>query len=258
MVLNPSIADDTIIETIKTIKLCIFSINESSNSHKIPDTEYHERSSETIMSDATYNIAGFDFALTNPNQDSEIIKQLGFIPGLKELLIIRQVHALEHATVWMLSNPLNSKKNKFSINYLSTDNETIGGLSTEKGFYLYGDINPNKLRKAVASALTRLQQGEWNLALHPRCGTNSSVAVMLTTGMAITAHFTLPREPIHQLLGIGIAAFTANYLAPDIGMYVQKYITTAIPFNLKLKNITKIVDRSGNSGYFVSLNWIAN
>lgn len=208
------------------------------------------------MSDVTYTFAGFDFSHPNPYQDSELIEQLGFLPGLKELLIIRQIHALEHATVWMLSNPSSFRNSKFSTSYLSADNETIGGLSTEKGFYLYGDINPNKLRKAVASALTRLQQGEWNLALHPRCGTNSSVAMMLASGMAITAHFTLPREPIHQLLGMGLATLAANYLAPDIGMYVQKYITTAIPFNLKLKNITKVADKSGNSGYFVRLNWI--
>ena len=225
---------------------------------KIAKAICNELSLETVMSDAIYTNVGFDFPYPDPNQDSELIKQLGFIPGLKELLIIRQVHALEHATIWMLSNPLNSRKGRFSTSYLSADNETIGGLSTERGFYLYGDINALKLRKAVSSALTRLQQGEWNLALHPRCGTNSSVAAMLTAGMSMTAHLMLPREPIHQLVGMGFAALTANYLAPDIGMYVQKYVTTAIPFNLKLKNITKVVDKSGNSGYFVRLNWITN
>jgi hypothetical protein len=211
-----------------------------------------------IMSDAIYATPEFDFPYFYPHQDTEIIEHLGFIPGVKEFLMMRQVHALEHATVWLLSNPANSTitNTKLSTSYLSADNETIGGLSTEKGFYIYGDINPFQLRKAVTCALTRLQQGEWNLALHPRCGTNSSVAMMLTAGMAITAHFTLPREPIHQLLGIGLASLTANYLAPDIGMYVQKYLTTAIPFNLKLKKITKIVDKSGNSGYFVYLDWI--
>jgi hypothetical protein len=210
------------------------------------------------MSDAIYANPGFDFPYFHPHQDTELIEHLGFLPGLKEFLMMRQVHALEHATVWMLSNPINSTSTKLSTSYLSADNETIGGLSTEQGFYIYGDINPFKLRKAVISALTRLQQGEWNLALHPRCGTNSSVAMMLTAGMAITAHLTLPREPIHQLLGMGLATLTANYLAPDIGMYVQKYLTTAIPFNLKLKKITKIVDKSGNSGYFVRLDWINN
>lgn len=209
------------------------------------------------MNDAIFPNPEVNFPYSDSNQDMELIKQLGFIPGLKELLMIRQVHALEHATVWMLSNPTNSSKTRLSTSYLSADNETIGGLSTEKGFYLYGNINHLKLRRAVVSALTRLQQGEWNLALHPRCGTNSSVAMMLSAGMVMTAHFILPKEPIHQVVGMGLATLAANSLAPDIGMYVQKYITTAIPFNLKLRNITKIVDKSGNSGYFIRLQWIS-
>ena len=211
-----------------------------------------------MMNDATLNISGFDSPYFHPDRDTELIRQLGFIPGLKEFLIIRQIHALEHATVWMLSDLVNAKQAKFSTSYLSTDNETIGGLSTEKGFYLYGEIDPSKLRIAVNRALTRLQQGEWNLALHPRCGTNSSVAAMLITSMAIMAHLSLPKEPIHQLMGMGLATLTANYLAPELGLYVQKYITTAIPFNLQLEKITKITDKSGNFGYFVRLNWVTN
>ena len=206
------------------------------------------------MSDAIYVNSGLDFY--NPNHDTELIEQLGFIPGFKEFVITRQIHALEHGTVWMLSNSTSLKPKKTSISYLSADNETIGGLSTDRGFYLYGNINPHKLRNAVNTALTRLQQGEWNLALHPRCGTNSSVAMMLTTTMAMIAHLSLPKEPIHQLMGMGLATVTANYLAPDLGIYVQKYITTAIPFNLKVKKITRISDKSGNSGYFVQLNWV--
>lgn len=208
------------------------------------------------MNDAIYqsNIGFLHYS--SPKQDSELLDRFGFIPGFKEFLLVRQIHALEHATVWMLSDSVNRRSNKLVPSYLAADNETIGGLSTERGFYLYGDINPFKLRKAVNQALTRLQQGEENLALHPRCGTNSSVAAILTAGMAVTAHLSLPRSPLHQIVGMGLAAMTANYLAPDIGIYVQKYVTTAIPFNLKLQKITKIVDRAGNSGYFVRLKWV--
>ena len=209
------------------------------------------------MSDAIYANAEFN-PYFRPHQDAELLEQFGFIPGLKEFIIIRQVHALEHATVWMLSDTVNFRQPKLSIDYLSADKETISGLSTEKGFYLYGDIHPFKLRRAVNLALLRLQQGEYNLALHPRCGTNSSVAAMLTASMAMIAHFSLPKEPLHQIMGMGLAAAAANYLAPDLGIYVQKYITTAIPFNLKVKKITKITDRSGNCGYFVHLNWISD
>ena len=209
------------------------------------------------MNDAIYPNLGFDLAYANTKRDSDTIEQLGFIPGLKEFLMMRQVHALEHATVWMLSDLTSpNKTKKRSSSYLSTDNETIGGLSTEKGFYLYGDINPIKLKRAVNSALYRLQQGESHLALHPRCGTNSSVAMLLTAGMAFAAHVSLPREPIHQLVGIGLATIAANCVASDLGMYVQKYVTTSIPFNLKLKKITKIISKSGDCSYFVSLDWV--
>lgn len=209
------------------------------------------------MNDAIYANPGFAL-YDRPNGDAELIEQFGFIPGLKEFIIVRQIHALEHATVWMLSDAVNAKQAKLAASYLSADNETIGGLSTEKGFYLYGEIDPSKLRMAVNRALTRLQQGDCNLALHPRCGTNSSVAAMLTATMVVTAHLTLPRSPLYQIMGIGLAAMTANYLAPDLGFYVQKYITTAIPFNLQLQKITKITDKSGNSGYFIRLKWVAN
>ncbi|MDJ0678685.1 MAG: DUF6391 domain-containing protein [Xenococcaceae cyanobacterium MO_167.B52] len=190
----------------------------------------------------------WDWFYPRQTQDSEMLQQLGFIPGFKDFLMLRQVHALEHATVWVLSN-LGKNQNS------SQDNETLGGLSTEQGFFLYGDINSEKLKQAVRIALTRLKKGDWDLALHPRCGTNSSVAIALTTGMVLTAHLMLPREPIGQLLGMGLATMTASYLAPEIGMSVQKYVTTSIPFNLKIGDIAKTADRWGRSAHFVRLQW---
>ena len=73
--------------------------------------------------------------------------------------------------------------------------------------------------------------------------------------MILTTHLMLPREPIGQLVGIGLATATATYLAPDIGTVVQKYITTAIPFNLKILEIAKTIDMWGNQAYFVGLQW---
>lgn len=199
------------------------------------------------MSDTTSHNS-WDWFDPHQTQDSEILNKLGFIPGFKDFLMLRQVHALEHATVWVLSN-LGQRHNS------PQDNETLGGLSTETGFFLYGDINSVKLKQAVRIALTRLKRGDWDLALHPRCGTNSSVAIALTTGMILTTHLMLPREPIGQLLGMGLATMTATYLAPEIGMSVQKYITTSIPFNLKIGDIAQTVDTWGRSAHFVGLQW---
>ncbi|MEL6439670.1 MAG: DUF6391 domain-containing protein [Cyanobacteria bacterium J06621_8] len=210
------------------------------------------------MKDVIFADASFEPPYSHPHQDAELLEQYGFLPGLKEFLLIRQVHALEHATVWMLSNNITPQRRKLSTSYLSVDNETIGGLSTERGFYIYGDFNPLDLKKAVGLALIRLQQGEWNLALHPRCGTNSSVTAILTAGMTLAAHLSLPRSPVPQIFGIGLAAMAAHLLAPDVGIYVQKYVTTAIPFNIKPEKISRVTDKSGNSGYFVKVKWIGN
>ena len=202
------------------------------------------------------NLANFDFFQPQPDRDSQLLEQLGFIPGLKEILMLRQVHALEHATVWILSNSESASKNYLNATNLELkDNEEIGGLSTEKGFYLYGEIDPLKLKRAVSLALNRLKQGEWNLALHPRCGTNASVAMFLTTGAILTNSILMPREPLGQLLGLGCAATVASWIAPDIGMSVQKYLTTSIPFNLKIRKIDQTVDHFGRPAHFVHLQW---
>jgi len=180
------------------------------------------------------------------NHDSNLRDQWGFLPGFKELLMLRQVHALEHATVWVLSN-LENKHSK--------DNPSIGGLATEQGFFLYGKINLLLLNKAVKIALTRLQHGEWDLALHPRCGTNAAVAAAMTTTAMLAAHVILPKNFFSQALGLGLTGLACNYFAPEIGMSVQKYLTTSIPFNLQVQEISRAVDQQGRSAHFISLKW---
>lgn len=192
----------------------------------------------------------FGPASPHPTQDTDLLAQLAFIPGLKELLTLRQVHALEHGTVWMLgeiTNPGASPK--------LLDNESLGGLSTDRGFYLYGPVSKIHLVRAVRSALERFNQGEWDLAVHPRCGTNLSVAMVLTTGLALGTSWLLPRGPIAQLAGLGLAATMASQLSPDLGSLVQRYLTTAIPFNLEIADIYPTKDLWGRSAYFVEVRW---
>lgn len=203
----------------------------------------------STTSNNTGNFWDFNSFVPQPKQDSELLQQLSFLPGLKEILMLRQVHALEHATVWVLSE-IGS-----TANQSQADNETIGGLSTERGFYLYGQLDRSILQRSVHTALQRLQGGEWNLAIHPRCGTNLSVAIFLTAGLALTSHLLLPRNPFGQLIGLGLATTTAAQIAPDLGMSVQKYLTTSIPFNLTVKEITETTDLWGRSAHFVSLEW---
>ncbi|MGK7933686.1 MAG: DUF6391 domain-containing protein [Microcystaceae cyanobacterium] len=200
---------------------------------------------------ATENYGDFGFFSPKADDDSNILDQFGFVPGLKEVLTTRQVHGLEHATVWVLSEI--ARRNNETEN--APDNENLGGLSTERGFYLYGSVNRRDLHRAVREALLRLQQGEWKLAVHPRCGTNLSVSLALTAGLALGVNFFLPKDPIGQLFGLGVAATVATQVAPDLGQSVQKYVTTAIPFNLEVVEISETQDFWGRPAYFVEVRW---
>ncbi|MGV0027368.1 DUF6391 domain-containing protein [Phormidesmis priestleyi] len=186
------------------------------------------------------------FPTPQPTQDTELIRQIGFIPGLKDLLMLRQVHALEHATVWILSNGATP----------SSDSDALGGLSTDRGFYLYGQAKTADVSRAVSRALRRITQGEWNLAVHPRCGTNVSVGMLLTAGLTLGVSALLPRGPIEQILGLGVAATTAAQLTPELGGFVQQYVTTAIPFNLTVQDISVVQDCWGRPAHFVRVQWI--
>lgn len=190
----------------------------------------------------------FDFA-PQPTQDADLLRQLDFVPGLKEVLTLRQVHALEHATVWVLSQSGGTAMT-------GADNELLGGMSTDRGFYLYGRVNTAQLRAAVQSALSRISSGEWDLAVHPRCGTNLSVGMLLTAGLAVGINLALPRGPILQFLGLGAAAVAAAQLAPDLGALAQRYVTTAIPFNLSVVDVAPTRDMWGREAHFVRVQWV--
>ena len=173
----------------------------------------------------TWDFFSFDLTAPQPDLDGDLIKQLGFIPGLQDILMLRQVHALEHATFWVLGAM--DMENQ-------VDHQLLGGLSTAQGFYLYGDVNISDLRRAV---------------------TNVSVEVALTTGLAVGMHLLLPRGPIEQLIGLGVAATTAAEISPGIGSVVQRYLTTAIPFNLAIANIVPTQDPEGKDAYFIRVHW---
>lgn len=194
----------------------------------------------------------FDF-VPDATYDQTLLQQLGFLPGLKELIMTRQIHALEHATVWVLSELTTSAPG--SQRGTKADG-LMGGMSTDQGFYLYGNVGASDLRYAAHTALRRIVNGEWNLAVHPQCGTNLSVAMVLTAGLAVGAHLLMPKGPLLQLLGLGVAATTAMQLAPDVGQLAQRHLTTAIPFNLAIDSITCQRDHWGRSVHFVKVRWV--
>lgn len=204
---------------------------------------------------SAFDFLNFDWITPTSNQDTDLLAQLSFVPGLQEILTLRQVHALEHATVWVLGETKNVYSSPRQPTNVQFDNESLSGLSTEQGFFLYGDVNISHLRRAVTLAHHRLTSGEWDLAIHPRCGTNLSVSMLLTASLAMGVYVMLPFRPIEQLIGLGIAATTVSELAPDLGAIAQRYITTSIPFNLSIENIIFTRDTWGKEAHFVKVKW---
>src|SRR5215831_10052320 len=78
---------------------------------------------------------------------------------------IRQNHALEHATVTLLTR--------------DRPELAVSARSNARGFTIYADLDPSLVRRACQEALWRLKSGEAELAIHPNCGTNLAVGMSL-------------------------------------------------------------------------------
>jgi len=125
----------------------------------------------------------------------------------------RRNHALEHATIHVLSERHPDLR--------------LVGRSDWTGFTLYGPVSTDELSDALASALQRLQAGETQLAVHPRCGTNLATGMILA-GLASTAALSGHRrsrldKTVQLVLGLGAALS----LAQPLGAKVQERITTS-------------------------------
>lgn len=127
------------------------------------------------------------------------------------LLMIRQHHAIEHATMHILAqrNP--------QLHLLAH--------ADWAGFTIYGKVNTEAVIEAVTEGLLRLRQGESSLAIHPRCGTNLAVPLGISGGLLLTA-MSMPKEwrftrfTLAMLAGITLAA------RKPISLAVQRYVTT--------------------------------
>lgn len=126
---------------------------------------------------------------------------------------IRQNHALEHATIHVLtrSNP-----------YLH-----LVGRTTPKGFLIYGEVETELLSEAVSEALARLQRGEQELAVHPRCGTNIATAGVLAGLSAFMVTSIRSKSRLARLPQILLATTTAIIVAQPLGLVLQEYLTTS-------------------------------
>jgi hypothetical protein len=125
---------------------------------------------------------------------------------------VRQNHALEHATIHVLSR---------RHPYLR-----LAGRSAPAGFFIYGSLDTREVASAASEALARLQQGEAYLAVHPNCGTNRAVAGVLAGAAAFGATLGRPRSKIDRLPLVLMAATLAVIAAQPLAHRIQETVTT--------------------------------
>jgi predicted phage tail protein len=138
---------------------------------------------------------------------------------------IRQNHALEHATITVLSDRIPDLR--------------VSARSSSDGFIIFGDVDLGQLRIALDEALARLLAGESELAIHPNCGTNLAVGVtMVTLGTMLGLASTHTRTRVATAAASSIAGWAA---ARPLGEYVQRHFTT-LP-DLRGVRVTEIIRR---------------
>ena len=138
---------------------------------------------------------------------------------------VRQNHALEHATITILSDMI--------------PNLSINARSYSDGFIIFRDLDLGLLRRAVDEALRRLQAGESQLAIHPNCGTNLAVGIsLMTIGTMLGLASSSTRKRVASAAASSMLGWAA---ARPIGEFVQKHFTT-LP-DLKGVRVTEIFRR---------------
>jgi len=132
---------------------------------------------------------------------------------------LRRNHALEHATMTVLSERQRSLR--------------LVGRSSLWGFYIYGDVPTESLLAAAQEGLRRLKAGQWQMAIHPNCGTNLAVAGVLAgvgAFLALGGVFTKrPQSRWERFTRLPLActaAMAGIMLARPLGPALQAHVTT--------------------------------
>lgn len=124
---------------------------------------------------------------------------------------VRRNHALEHATIALMRGRVGPETH-------------VSGRSTPWGFHIYGDISTDLLKESAEEALARLRNGEVSLAVSDLCGTNLAVSGILA---GLAAMIAVGRGRRLERLPQGIlAALAAALIAPPLGRWVQRNVTT--------------------------------
>ena len=152
---------------------------------------------------------------------------------LSPLSLVRRNHALEHATIKVLSERLHDLK--------------LVGRASLWGFYIYGDVPTEEVLSAAQEGLQRLRAGQRQMAIHPNCGTNLAVAGVLAGLGAFLALGGLSSnrdKSFWDRLARLPLAFTAAtmgiILARPLGPIVQARVTTQADVgNIRIVDVTR-------------------
>jgi hypothetical protein len=126
---------------------------------------------------------------------------------------VRRNHALEHATIHVLSARF--------------PHMSLMGRSGVTGFWIYGPLPTEEVERSAKEALARLQGGEAHLAVHPRCGTNLAVTSVMAGTAAFGATLGTPRSKLDRLPLALIAATVAALFARPVADWIQETVTTS-------------------------------
>jgi hypothetical protein len=127
---------------------------------------------------------------------------------------IRRNHGLEHATINILSQRFPRQ---------------LAGYSFPGGFFILGDIPTVTLREAVTIALSRMNNGERNLAIHEHCGTNYVASGLVAGLLAWTGMIGAKsnRDQVERLPLVLSLAIIGLIFSRPLGPILQKQITTS-------------------------------
>jgi len=149
---------------------------------------------------------------------------------------VKQNHALEHATIVLLSKKYPDVR--------------MAGISFASGFFVFGDLPTEAILPAAQEALTLLRTTSPELAIHERCGTNLAVTSILTGLSAMTV--AKMRRPYGNANNVILATTAAIILGRPLGLLAQRYFTTQTPNNsMKITGVKKM-DMFGSPAHFVS------
>jgi hypothetical protein len=148
------------------------------------------------------------------------------ILDLPLILETRRNHALEHATIHMLSA-------KYPERHLA-------GHSNPTGFFVLGNVTTEDLQTAANEAWTRLRDGESELAIHAGCGTNFATTALLAGTFAwfpLSGSKSLRRRLwlLPFAVALGVLGFV---ISQPLGPILQAKVTTEANLgNLQIEEI---------------------